>query len=74
MQDGRAEPGRRGALHVRDRERPDLIFVCMEDKPRSELIVVTLWEEGEDAEVPKRFTDALRTVDRRRAAAPRTPR
>ena len=30
----------------------------MEDKPRGELIVVTLWEEGEDAAVPKRFTDA----------------
>ena len=57
---GRAEPGQRGATNVRDLERPDLIFVCMEDKPRGELIVVTLWEEGEDPEVPKRFTDVLR--------------
>jgi len=73
LQDGRAEPGQRGALNVRDRERPDLIFVCMEDKPRGELIVVTLWEEGEDPEVPKRFTDVLRAEDQRRAAA-RNPR
>ena len=41
-------------------QRPGLVFVCMEDKPRGELVVVTLWEEGEDAEVPKRFTDVLR--------------
>jgi hypothetical protein len=60
MQAGRTEPGRRGALNVRDLERPDVIYVCMEDKPRGELIVVTLWEEGEDPEVPKRFTDVLR--------------
>jgi hypothetical protein len=60
LQRGRTEPGQRGALNVRDLERPDLIYVCMEDKPRGELIVVTLWEEGEDPEVPKRFTDALR--------------
>ena len=57
---GRVEPGQRGALNVRDLQRPDLVFVCMEDKPHGELLVVTLWEEGEDAEVPKRFTDALR--------------
>jgi len=57
---GRVEPGERGAVLVRDIKRSDLVFVCMEDKPRGELVVVTLWEEGEDAEVPKRFTDALR--------------
>lgn len=57
---GRSEPGRRGAVNVRDLERTDLIYVCMEDRPRGELIVVTLWEGGEDPEVPKRFTDALR--------------
>ena len=57
---GRVEPGQRGAVNVRDLERPDLVFVCMEDRPRGELIVVTLWEEGEDPEVPKRFTDVLR--------------
>jgi hypothetical protein len=57
---GRTAPGERGALLVRDVERPDLVYVCMEDRPRGELVVVTLWEEGEDPEVPKRFTDALR--------------
>ena len=60
LQAGRDEPGERGAINVRDLDRPDLIYVCMEDKPRGELIVVTLWEEGEDAQVPKRFTDVLR--------------
>jgi hypothetical protein len=60
IQAGRVEPGERGATNVRDLQRPDLIYVCMEDKPRGELIVVTLWEEGEDPEVPKRFTDMLR--------------
>lgn len=57
---GRSEPGRRGALLVRDRERPALVYVCMADRPRDELVVVTLWEQGEDAEVPRRFTSALR--------------
>ena len=57
---GRRGGEQRGALNVRDLERPDVIYVCMEDKPRGELIVVTLWEEGEDPEVPKRFTDVLR--------------
>jgi hypothetical protein len=57
---GRVEPGERGATLVRDIRRPDLVFVCMHDKPRGELLVVTLWEEGDDPEVPKRFTDALR--------------
>ena len=57
---GRVEPGERGAVLVRDIKRSDLVFVCVEDKPRGELVVVTLWEEGEDAEVPKRFTDVLR--------------
>ena len=57
---GRTEPGERGALLVRDLERPDLVYVTMHDRPRGELVVVTLWEEGEEPEVPKRFTDALR--------------
>jgi hypothetical protein len=56
---GRVEPGRRGSVLVRDSERPDIVYVCMEDLPRGETIVVTLWEEGEDAAVPRRFTDAL---------------
>jgi len=64
---GRVEPGQRGASNVRDVERPGLVYVCMEDKPRGELVVVTLWEDGEDAEVPKRFTDVLRGTDARRS-------
>jgi len=56
---GRVGPGERGALLVRDLDRPDLVFVCMEDRPRGELVVVTMWEEGENAAVPRRFTDAL---------------
>jgi hypothetical protein len=60
LQAGRSETGERGATNVRDLERPDLVYVCMEDRPRGEWIVVTLWEEGEDPEVPKRFTDVLR--------------
>jgi hypothetical protein len=57
---GRVSDGERGALHVRDIDRPDLVYVCVLDRPRDELVVVTLWEEGEGAAVPKRFTDALR--------------
>jgi hypothetical protein len=47
-------------VHVRDVDRPDLVYVSVLDRPRDELVVVTLWEEGEDAAVPRRFTDALR--------------
>ncbi len=47
----------RGAVHVRD---GDLVFVCIRDVPRDELVVVTLWEEGDDPAVPRRYTDALR--------------
>ena len=57
---GRQEPGERGAVLVRDLELPDLVYICMQDRPRGELVVVTLWEGGEDPRVPKRFTDALR--------------
>ena len=53
---GRVEEGRRGAQLVRDIERPSLVYVCMEDRPRGELIVVTLFEEGEDAAVPRKWT------------------
>jgi hypothetical protein len=60
---GRVEPGERGAVLVRDLKRRDLIFVC---RPQGdELIVMTLWEEGEGAAVPRRFTDALRRDDHR---------
>jgi hypothetical protein len=57
---GRVSEGERGALHVRDLDRSDLVYVCMRDRPRDELVVVTLWEEGSGAAVPRRFTDALR--------------
>ena len=60
IQAGRVAPGERGAQLVRDVRVPSLVYVCMEDRPRGELIVVTLYEEGEDAAVPQRFTNALR--------------
>ena len=53
----------RGSVYVRD---GDVVFVCLEDKPRGELVVVTLWEEGDDAAVPRRFTDDLKRGERRR--------
>jgi hypothetical protein len=60
---GRIETLPRGVLHVRDLDRRDLVYVCRRDG--DELLVVTLWEEGDDAAVPRRFTDALRGDDRR---------
>ena len=57
---GRVSEGERGAVNVRDLDRPDLVYVCMLDRPRDDLVVVTLWEEGDDPAVPRRFTDALR--------------
>jgi hypothetical protein len=57
---GRVADAPRGALHVRDLDRPDLVYVCLRDVPRNELVVVTLWEEGDDPAVPREFTDALR--------------
>ena len=53
----------RGSVYVRD---GDVVYVCLEDRPRGELVVVTLWEEGEGAAVPRRFTDLLKRDDRRR--------
>jgi hypothetical protein len=53
---GGSEPGARGSTLVRDIDRPALIYVCMEDRVGGELIVVTLWEEGTDAAVPRRWT------------------
>jgi hypothetical protein len=60
---GRTEPGDRGAMLVRDLQRPDLVYVCRQQP--DELVVTTLWERGDDAAVPKRFTDALRRDDHR---------
>jgi hypothetical protein len=60
---GRVQEGERGTVLVRDLERRDLVYVC---RPEGrELVVVTLWEEGDDAAVPRRFTDALRRDDHR---------
>lgn len=53
----------RGSAYVRD---GDVVYVCLEDKPRGELLVVTLWEEGEATAVPRRFTDVLKRDRRRR--------
>jgi hypothetical protein len=61
---GAFESADRGDVRVHDLERPELVYVCRHDRPRGELIVVTLWEEGEDAAVPRRYTDAIR--ERRR--------
>jgi hypothetical protein len=59
----RVEPGERASVLVRDLERPDVVYVCV---PKDgELVVVTLWEEGDEPAVPKRFTDALRQDDHR---------
>ena len=58
----RVEEGERGTVLVRDLQRRDLIYVCRREG--LELVVVTLWEEGDDAAVPRRFTDALRHDDR----------
>lgn len=58
---GRVQAGSRGAVLVRDVDRRDLVYVCRPEA--GELVVLTLWEEGDDAAVPKRFTDALRRDD-----------
>jgi hypothetical protein len=60
---GRIETLPSGVVHVRDLTRRDLVYVCRREG--EELVVVTLWEEGDDAAVPRRFTDALRSDDRR---------
>lgn len=60
---GRTEPGERGAIIVHDLERPGLTYVCRPE--RDELVVITVYEVGDGAAVPKRFTDALRRDDHR---------
>ena len=57
------QAGERGTVLVRDLDVADLVYVCRPDA--GELVVVTLWEEGGDAAVPRRFTDALRRDDHR---------
>jgi hypothetical protein len=61
LEAGRFEEIDRRTIRVRDLERRGLYFVCRPGD--GELVVVTLWEEGDDAEVPRRFTDALRRDD-----------
>lgn len=58
---GRIENPERGKLLVRDLERADLVYVCI--CRDDELVVVTLWEDGEEPAVPRRFTEALRRDD-----------
>jgi hypothetical protein len=60
---GRVERDPGGTVRVRDERRRDLIYVCRPEG--DELVVITVWEEGEDAAVPRRFTDALRRDDHR---------
>jgi hypothetical protein len=55
---GRTEPGTRGTVLIRDLQRRDLVYVCRPEL--DQLVVVTLWEEDDQAAVPRRFTDALR--------------
>jgi hypothetical protein len=57
--EGRVEPGERGALRVTDVDDRSLVFVCRHDLRGGELVVITLWEEGDAARVPRRFTDIL---------------
>lgn len=64
-QAGRVEEAEKATVRVGDERRRDVVYVCRWDRPRGELLVVTLWEEGEDAVVPRRYTDALRRMDRR---------
>jgi hypothetical protein len=55
---GKIQPGRRGTVVVSDLERRDLLYICRLEP--GELVVVTLWEQGDRAAVPRRFTDVLR--------------
>jgi hypothetical protein len=54
--------GERGSVYVRDLVDRDLLFVCRWDRPRGEVVVVTLWEPGRigTPRVPREFTDAVR--------------
>jgi hypothetical protein len=63
LQAGRFEEVDRATIRVRDPGLRSLFYICRPGD--GELVVVTLWEEGEDAAVPRRFTDALRRDDAR---------
>ena len=58
-QAGSTRAGHRGTTDVVDLRDRSVVFVCRHDRPRGELVVVTLWEEGDEARVPRRYTDAL---------------
>jgi hypothetical protein len=60
---GRVELGANGEVRVRDLERREVVYFCRREG--DELLVVTLWEEGDEPAVPRRFTDALRKDDHR---------
>ena len=61
---GRASAGERGTVLVRDLVNRELVWVCRPGD--GELVVITVWEEGPDATVPRQFTDALREPRRSR--------
>lgn len=56
----------RGSLYVADLVDRDVLFVCRHDRPRGELVVITLWERARlgAPRVGRQYTDALR--ERRR--------
>ncbi len=60
---GLVQHGPRGEVLVRDPSNRALVYTCVPEG--SELLVLTVWEDGEGAAVPRRFTDALRRDDRR---------
>lgn len=59
----------RGSVFVADLVDRDVLFVCRHDRPRGELVVITLWERGRlgDPKVDRRWTDELRERRRRPA-------
>jgi hypothetical protein len=62
----------RGSAYVSDLTDRSLVFVCRRD--HDELIVVTLWEREDgvaDPRVPRRYTDALRRLEREQQRARR---
>jgi hypothetical protein len=60
--------GPRASVYVADLVDRDVVFVCRHDRPRGELVVITLWERERLAEprVGRRYTDALRDPRPRR--------
>lgn len=52
----------RGSLYLADLVDRDVLFVCRHDRPRGELVVITLWERARIGapRVAREFTDALR--------------